>query len=69
MWSRWRATTRRPDGSKLLYDWHWISLFFNRVNTAMGKNPLYPFTIPQPVAAKLGFVHGVIRDTARTEDN
>jgi hypothetical protein len=49
---------------QLLYDWHWISLFFNRVNTAMGKNPLYPFTIPQPVAAKLGFVHGVIRDSA-----
>ena len=49
---------------RLLFDWHWMSLFFNRVNTAMGKNPLYPFTIPPPVVAKLGFVHRVIRETA-----
>jgi hypothetical protein len=50
---------------QLLYDWHWMSLFFNRVNTAMGKAPLYPFDIPPPVVRKLGFVHRVIRDTAR----
>ena len=31
---------------RLLFDWRWMSLFFNRVNTAMGKNPLYPFEIP-----------------------
>jgi hypothetical protein len=30
----------------------------------MGKNPLYPFEIPSPVVAKLGFVHRVIRETA-----
>ena len=40
---------------QMLYDWKWMSLFFNRVNTAMGKNPLYPFEIPPPVATKLGF--------------
>ncbi len=50
---------------RLLYDWKWISLFFNRVNTAMGKNPLYPFEIPPPVVAKLGFVHRVVRESAR----
>ncbi len=50
---------------QLLFDWRWMSLFFNRVNTAMGKNPLYPFEIPEPVATKLGFVHRVIRETAR----
>jgi hypothetical protein len=50
---------------RLLFDWRWISLFFNRVNTAMGKNPLYPFEIPEPVVAKLGFIHRVIRETAR----
>ena len=49
---------------RLLFDWRWISLFFNRVNTAMGKNPLYPFEIPEPVVAKLGFIHRVIRETA-----
>ena len=50
---------------RLLDDWKWISLFFNRVNTAMGKNPLYPFTIPPPVVDKLGFVHRVVRESAR----
>lgn len=49
---------------RMLFDWRWMSLFFNRVNTAMGKNPLYPFDIPEPVVAKLGFVHSVIRDPA-----
>ena len=49
---------------RLLYDWKWLSLFFNRVNTAMGKNPLYPFEIPPPVIRKLGFVHKLIRQTA-----
>ncbi|CAN5525860.1 putative zinc-binding metallopeptidase [soil metagenome] len=50
---------------RLLFDWKWLSLFFNRVNTAMGKNPLYPFELPPPVIAKLGFVHRVIRSEAR----
>ncbi len=51
---------------RLLFDWRWMSLFFNRVNTAMGKNPVYPFEIPEAVVAKLGFIHRVIRETART---
>lgn len=50
---------------RLLDDWSWISLFFNRVNTAMGKSPLYPFTIPPPVVTKLDFVHRVVRASAR----
>lgn len=50
---------------KLLFDWKWIALFFNRVNTAMGKNPLYPFEISGPVADKLGFVHAVLTASAR----
>ena len=49
---------------RLLFDWKWMSLFFNRVNTAMGKNPLYPFQISKPVADKLGFVHQVLRESA-----
>ena len=49
---------------QLLDDWKWLALFFNRVNTAMGKNPLYPFQIPPPVVRKLGFVHKVVRETA-----
>jgi hypothetical protein len=50
---------------RLLFDWRWMSMFFNRVNTAMGKNPLYPFEIPAAVTAKLGFIHRVIRETGR----
>lgn len=44
----------------MLSDWHWLSLMFNRVNRAMGKRDLYPFTIPEPVAHKLEFVHSVV---------
>jgi len=50
---------------RLLFDWHWMSLLFNRVNIAMGKRPVYPFDIPPAVVTKLGFVHRVIRETAR----
>lgn len=50
---------------RLLSDWKWMALFFNRVNTAMGKAPLYPFELPPPVVVKLGFVHRVVRDAAR----
>jgi hypothetical protein len=38
---------------RLLEDWKWLLLCFNRVNTAMGKNPLYPFDIPPAVVGKL----------------
>jgi hypothetical protein len=46
-----------------------MSMFFYRVNTAMGKNPLYPFEIPPAVSGKLGFVHRVIRETARAAED
>ena len=49
---------------RMLFDWQWMAMFFNRVNTAMGKNPLYPFEIPAPVVAKLAFVHRVVRETS-----
>jgi hypothetical protein len=48
---------------RLLDDWKWLSLFFNRANAAMGKDPLYPFEIPPAVVCKLAFVHKVIRET------
>lgn len=50
---------------RLLYDWKWLATMFNRVNAAMGRRPLYPFEIPKPVVDKLGFVHRVIRESAR----
>jgi hypothetical protein len=71
--SRFRGTSPRLESyddapiERLLYDWTWLALFFNRVNTAMGKNPLYPFVIPPPVISKLGFIHRVVCETAREQ--
>ncbi|MPM46762.1 hypothetical protein SDC9_93468 [bioreactor metagenome] len=54
------------DFDALMDDWHWISLFFNRVNRSMGKADLYPFSISDPVVDKLRFIHGVLTDLPRT---
>ena len=53
---------------ELLADWHWVSLLLNRANQAMGKGDLYPFTIVEPVARKLGFVHKVVRQSGSPRD-
>jgi len=45
---------------QILGDWRLLAMFFNRVNRAMGQDDLYPFTIPDPVARKLAFIHRVI---------
>ncbi|GEL99741.1 hypothetical protein CTE05_32880 [Cellulomonas terrae] len=45
---------------EILADWLPVSTFLNRVNRAMGKGDLYPFTIAAPVARKLDFVHRVV---------
>jgi hypothetical protein len=63
------ATYEDQPIERMLFDWRWMSMFFNRVNTAMGKNPLYPFEIPPLVSDKLGFVHRVIRETARAAEH
>ena len=34
----------------------------------MGKNPVYPFEIPEAVVTKLGFIHRVIRETASAKE-
>ena len=49
---------------EMLADWRWLSLLFNRVNHAMGRDDLYPFTISESVEAKLDFVHRVVQDIA-----
>ena len=51
--------------TEMLAHWHWLSLLFNRVNHAMGKGDLYPFTLTAPVERKLDFVHRVVQDAAR----
>ncbi len=50
----------------VLSDWRWLSLFFNAVNHAMGKDDLYPFRLVEPVVRKLAFVHEVVRETGRS---
>ena len=59
-----RHSYTESDIATILSDWHWLSLMLNRVTRAMGKADLYPFTIPDPVTVKLGFVHNVIRSAA-----
>jgi hypothetical protein len=50
---------------RMLEDWRWLSLMFNRVNRTMGLGDLYPFTLTDPVKAKLRFVHEIIVRGAR----
>ena len=50
--------------SEMLADWQWLSLLLNRINHAMGRSDLYPFTLTEPVRVKLDFVHRVVQDVA-----
>ena len=59
-----RASYQDVSMAEMLADWHWLSLLFNRVNHAMGKGDLYPFTLTEPVQRKLDFVHRVVQDVA-----
>lgn len=59
-----RSSYRDAPMSEMLWDWKWLSLFFNRINHSMGKGDLYPFTLTEPVRHKLDFVHRVVVDAA-----
>ncbi len=59
-----RASYQHVGTAEMLADWHWLSLLFNRVNRAMGRRDLYPFTLTAPVERKLDFVHRVVQDVA-----
>ncbi len=60
-----RSSYRDATTSEMLADWYWLSLLFNRVNHAMGRGDLYPFTLNEAVVRKLAFVHRVVQDVAR----
>jgi hypothetical protein len=45
---------------RMLDDWRWLSLMFNRVNRAMGHGDLYPFQLPEPVQRKIAYVHRLV---------
>ena len=57
---------RLPAGATMtdvLTEWQPLALALNLINRSMGKDDLYPFTIADPVAAKLAFVHGLVGET------
>jgi hypothetical protein len=60
-----RHSYRDATTSEMLADWQWLSLLLNRVNHAMGRGDLYPFTLTEPVRTKLDFVHRVVQDVGR----
>lgn len=45
------------DFDTALREWQKLSVAFNEINRSMGLQDLYPFTISDPVARKLRFVH------------
>lgn len=45
-------------------DWMPLSGVLNRVNNSMGRDDLYPFSLPPPVVDKLGFIHRVVTTAA-----
>ena len=58
------ASYRDASMTEMLADWRWVSLLLNRVNHALGRGDVYPFTLTEPVQAKLDFVHRVVQDAA-----
>lgn len=57
---------RNEPAQRLLLDWGWMSLAFNRINRAMGFGDLYPFTLVPRVRRKLAFVHDLITSAPLT---
>lgn len=61
-------TTIDPQGFSEFHDlvrgvWIPLSIAFNQINQAMGKDDLYPFVIAPPVLDKLDFVAAVVKST------
>lgn len=46
---------------EILDDWIPLTYALNQLNRSMGKDDLYPFTLPAPVVAKLAFIHDLVR--------
>jgi hypothetical protein len=63
-----RRSYRGVPTEEMLGDWQWLSFLLNRVNHAMGRGDLYPFTISKPARTKLDFVHRVVQDVAERNE-
>lgn len=46
---------------RLIHAWPPLTVALNTMNRSMGQPDLYPFALTEPVIAKLGFVHEVVR--------
>jgi hypothetical protein len=51
------------DFGTLIEAWLPLTYAVNSLNRSMGQPDLYPFVLPPPAIAKLGFVHAVVRGT------
>ncbi|MDN6566172.1 MAG: putative zinc-binding metallopeptidase, partial [Actinomyces sp.] len=49
------------DMGAILRRWMPLAAALNEVNRSMGKRDLYPFTIPDGVVTKLGYVLALVR--------
>jgi hypothetical protein len=49
------------DIDTLVNIWLPLTTMLNALNGAMGKEDAYPFVLTAPVIAKLGYIHGLIR--------
>ncbi|WP_102226833.1 zinc-binding metallopeptidase family protein [Acidimangrovimonas sediminis] len=52
---------RALDIRQLVTAWMPLTVALNAMNRAMGQQDFYPFVLPEPVQAKLAFVHAAIR--------
>lgn len=52
---------RVRDVQRLLDAWLPLTYAINSLNRAMGQPDVYPFVIGEAVAAKLGYIHGLVR--------
>ena len=53
------------DVEALVNAWLPFTFAMNSVNRTMGMRDLYPFILSPVVVAKLGFIHGLVRDVAK----
>ena len=49
------------DARELIEAWIPLTLAINSINRSMGQPDLYPFVLNEPVMAKLGYIHELIR--------
>lgn len=52
--------------ARLLSAWVPLTVALNMLNRSMGTADPYPFTLPDPVQQKLGFIHALVRGGAIT---